>query len=104
MKLLKMMLILALFNFLGCSEKIVTKVVKIPCPKLKSWDFNTTVTGYKLLFKTDEKNYIVEKDEFMNFFEFVKKLKINNLKLIEILKLYKKQNEAFNKLNRKEYK
>ena len=98
MKYLKMTLILAVFNFFGCSEKIVTKVVKVPCPKLRTWDFNTTVLSYKLLFKTDENNYIVEKKEFMNFFNFVKELKKNNFKLIEVLKLYKKQNEVLNKL------
>ena len=101
MKYLKMMLIFLVFSFLGCSEKVVTKVIKVPCPKLRTWDFNTTVLSYKLLFKTDENNYIVEKKEFMNFFNFVKELKKNNFKLIEVLKLYKKQNEEFNKLRKK---
>ncbi len=96
---LKTILLITAFSFSACSQKKVEiKYVKSKCPKSRNWDINKTIPTFKLIFKKEGKRFITEEPEFLNYVDFVKKIKSKLIKAIKIINLHEEQNQAHNKL------
>ena len=95
---LKIILLITVFSFSACSQKTEIKYVKSKCPKNRNWDINKTIPAFKLIFKKEDKSFVIEEQEFLNYVDFVKKIKSKLIKAIKIINLHEEQNEAHNRL------
>ncbi len=97
MKLLKIMIaILALFNFLSCSQKAKTVYISTPCPTLRAWEANSTIPKLKINYKRVKSGYFLEEQNFYSWANFTKELKQRLMESLELNKLYKREIDEYN--------
>jgi hypothetical protein len=93
-------MIATLFIFSGCSSKkeaCEPKIIMTKVPKLKNFDYNDTVSTLEMKISKKGDKILINSYEWAKFVIFSQKLKIKSKNLIDVLKLYKEQNNRFNK-------
>jgi hypothetical protein len=92
---------LFIFSVTGCtsSKKCTpdTKIIMTKVPKLKNFDYNDTLPFQDIKIKKVGDNIEIKSDEWVKFVIFSQKLKFRAKNLSDVLKLYKEQNDRFNK-------
>jgi len=93
-------MIATLFIFSGCSskkEECEPKVIMTKVPKLKNFDYNDTIPALDMKISKKGDKVFINSSEWGKFMIFSQKIKSKTKNLSDVLRLYREQNDRFNK-------